>query len=146
MSKGEIISHKGDGLYSVKIRYYREQAERKMQKLQDKIDKEKSNRYQKRPDPVVWEEDLHINELVESVVGMTNHEILTFQMNHFHKILNKAIKENVDNLIFIHGIGNGTLKTTLRKSLEEDYNLYFEDASFKEYGFGATKVFPKTKQ
>lgn len=110
--------------------------------IQDRLDYEKSKMSKKKPAPVIWEEDLHINELVESVVGMSNHEILTYQMNHFHKILNKAINEKVDAVVFIHGIGNGTLKTTLRKSLKDDYNLYFEDASFKEYGFGATKVYP----
>lgn len=113
--------------------------------LQETIDKEKSNRSQKRPDPVVWEEDLHINVLVDSVVGMSNTEILNFQMDHFRKILDKAIVEKISQVVFIHGIGNGTLKTTLRKSLEKEYHLKYEDASFKEYGFGATKVFPNQK-
>ena len=110
--------------------------------LQDSIDASKQERSKKHPAPVVWEEDLHINELVDSVVGMSNTEILNYQMDHFRKILDKAIVEKVSNVIFIHGIGNGTLKTTLRKALEKEYKLYYEDASFKEYGFGATKVFP----
>jgi hypothetical protein len=106
---------------------------------------EKAQKSKKHPEPVVWEEDLHINVLVESVVGMSNTEILNFQMTHFRKILDNAIVQKVDNVIFIHGIGNGTLKMSLRKALQEEYELYFEDASFKEYGFGATKVFSLRK-
>jgi len=113
--------------------------------LQEVLDIEKATRSQKHPEPVVWEEDLHINVLVDSVVGMSNHEILNYQMGYFHEVLNESIKERVDTVVFIHGIGNGTLKSTLRKSLEKDYKLYYEDASFKEYGFGATKVYPLRK-
>ncbi len=44
-------------------------------------------------------------------------------------------------MVFIHGVGAGTLKNELRKSLTKDYpQLYFQDASFKEYGFGATMI------
>lgn len=109
--------------------------------VQEKLDEEKSLRSKKRPEPVIWEEDLHINALVDSVVGMSNHEILEQQMQHFHQVLNRAMEEGVHAVVFIHGIGNGTLKTTLRHSLEKDYKIKYEDASFKEYGFGATKVF-----
>ncbi len=109
--------------------------------MQEKLDEEKSRRSKKRPEPVIWEEDLHINALVDSVVGMSNHEILEHQMQHFHQVLSHAVEEGVYAVVFIHGIGNGTLKTTLRKSLEKDYKFKYEDASFKEYGFGATKVF-----
>ena len=44
--------------------------------------------------------------------------------------------------VFIHGIGNGTLKHELRKVLDEYYHdLKYQDASFKEYGYGATLIF-----
>jgi hypothetical protein len=113
--------------------------------LQDAVDAEKAVRSKKHPSPVIWEEDLHINVLVDSVVGMSNTEILNFQMDYFRKILDKAIVEKVTQVVFIHGIGNGTLKKTLRDAVEKEYRLLFEDASFKEYGFGATKVFPGRK-
>ncbi len=113
--------------------------------LQETIDAEKAVRSKKHSSPVIWEEDLHINVLVDSVVGMSNTEILNFQMDYFRKILDKAIVETVAQVVFIHGIGNGTLKKTLRDSLEKEYHLMYEDASFKAYGFGATKVFPSRK-
>ena len=46
--------------------------------------------------------------------------------------------------MFIHGVGNGTLKTELRKALGIEYKkLTYHDASFKEYGYGATLIIIK---
>ncbi len=90
---------------------------------------------------VAKEVDLHVNQLVDSVVGLSNREILRIQMDRFSNELNEAIKTGALEIIFIHGIGNGTLKETLRKSIDADYPVCsLEDASFKEYGFGATMV------
>lgn len=90
---------------------------------------------------ITKEIDLHINQLVESVVGMSNREILRVQMETFEKELAGAIKDGSKSIVFIHGIGNGTLKETLRKALDKDYPICsHEDASFKDYGFGATLV------
>ncbi|MCK5820337.1 MAG: DUF2027 domain-containing protein, partial [Bacteroidales bacterium] len=85
------------------------------------------------------EVDLHINQLVDSVIGLSNREILRIQMDRFTTELNEAIQSTAQEIIFIHGIGNGTLKETLRKAISDDYPVCSqEDASFKEYGFGAT--------
>jgi len=78
--------------------------------------------------------------LIDSVVGLKNHEILKIQMDTFHSELTKALQNKVGKIVFIHGIGNGTLKTALRESLSTQYKLHYEDASFREYGFGATLV------
>ena len=87
------------------------------------------------------EVDLHINQLTDHFVGLSNREILGIQMDCFHKELTGAIESNASSIIFIHGIGNGTLKTELRKSVERDYKICsHEDASFREFGFGATLV------
>lgn len=113
--------------------------------LQESVDAENAVRSKRHPSPVIWEEDLHINVLVDSVVGMSNTEILNFQMDYFRKILDKAMVEDVSQVVYIHGIGNGTLKKTLRDALEKEFHLMYEDASFKQYGFGVTKVFPGRK-
>lgn len=85
--------------------------------------------------------DLHINMLVDKVVGLSNREIIRIQMAVFERELNKAITDRERSIVFIHGIGNGTLKETLRKTIESDYAICsYEDASFREYGFGATLV------
>lgn len=85
--------------------------------------------------------DLHINKLIDSVVGLTNTEIVTLQLDKFRKELKQSIKSNEREIIFIHGIGNGTLKSELRKVADQEFNWCSqEDASFKEYGFGATRI------
>ena len=89
------------------------------------------------------EVDLHIEKLLDSYNTMTNHEMLTYQMDHFRKELESALKnkDKIARIVFIHGLGNGTLKLQLRKQLDDMYPfLYYQDASFAEYGFGATMV------
>lgn len=87
------------------------------------------------------EVDLHINKLIDNVVGLTNTEILTLQLDVFRKELNLSIRGNEREIIFIHGIGNGTLKNELRRVATQEYKWCSqEDASFKEYGFGATRI------
>lgn len=105
------------------------------------IDKEKLARSKPHKAPEMREVDLHINELVDDVRGMSNAEILQHQMAHFHKELNAAIKDKLEKIVFIHGIGNGTLKNSLRHAVENEYKLEYQDASFKDYGFGATMVY-----
>lgn len=99
---------------------------------------EKKSKAHKKPQTI--EIDLHINQLVDSVVGLSNHEILNIQMQEFHKKLTEAIEIKATKIVFIHGIGNGTLKSAIRESITTQYKLHYEDASFKEYGFGATMV------
>lgn len=90
---------------------------------------------------IAKEVDLHVNQLVDSVVGLSNREILRIQMDKFNSELNEAIQTAAMEIIFIHGIGNGTLKEALRKAIDDDYPVCSqEDASFKEYGFGATLI------
>lgn len=85
--------------------------------------------------------DLHVNKLIDSVVGLTNTEILSIQLDVFRKELDRSIRGNEREIIFIHGIGNGTLKNELRRVADQEYKWCSqEDASFREYGFGATRI------
>ena len=44
-------------------------------------------------------------------------------------------------IVFIHGKGDGVLRKAIEKDLKTRYKQhYFQDASFREYGFGATMV------
>lgn len=87
------------------------------------------------------EVDLHIHELLDDFRGLSNSEILEVQMNQFKSKLDEAIRAKVKRVVFIHGVGNGTLKLEIRRELEKkDKILTFQDASFKEYGYGATMV------
>jgi hypothetical protein len=92
-------------------------------------------------DRKVAEVNLHIDELVDSIEGMTNTEMLQFQVNYFIKMLESAIANKFFKIIFIHGVGNGKLKEEIRKTLNESYPfLKVYEASMAKYGVGATEV------
>lgn len=94
--------------------------------------------------PDLVEVDLHIHELLEDTRGLANHEMLEVQLGRFRNELETALANGTRRIVFIHGIGNGTLKQELRKELSTKYKkYYFQDASFKEYGYGATMVILK---
>lgn len=100
--------------------------------------------YQKaNPKNNIIEVDLHLHELVDSTTGMSNADMLGVQMDTFRKALEENKKNKGQKIVFIHGVGNGTLKTDLRKELERKYKYNYQDASFREYGFGATLVIIK---
>ncbi len=89
----------------------------------------------------VEEVDLHIQEIVDDYTGMSNGEIINIQLARFTTALEGAIRNNVKKIVFIHGVGNGKLKYELRKILDTKYShLRYQDASFMEYGYGATLV------
>jgi hypothetical protein len=92
----------------------------------------------------IQEVDLHIEEILESTSGMSNAEMLEAQMARFETALETSMRSTIQRIVFIHGVGNGRLRQQLRKKLDRDYpNLRYQDASFKEYGYGATMVYLK---
>lgn len=86
------------------------------------------------------EVDLHIEELIDSVRGMSNAEILRVQLQHFQRELEDAIASRMKRVTFIHGIGNGVLKGEIRKLLARYDGIRYFDAPYQRYGFGATEV------
>lgn len=104
-----------------------------------------------KPEPISREEkktkdgpeevDLHIEAITDNFSGLSNSEIIDLQMARFKISLDTAVIHKTRRIVFIHGIGNGKLKFTLRKALDDKYpDLQYQDASFKEYGYGATMV------
>ncbi len=86
--------------------------------------------------------DLHIEAIVDEHAGLSNGEIVEIQLGRFETALETAIRSNTKRIVFIHGVGNGRLKHELRKKLDRKYpDLKYQDASFKEYGYGATLVY-----
>ena len=68
-------------------------------------------------------------------------EILEIQMETFKQKLEEAKSAKIKRVVFIHGVGSGTLKLELRRELDKKSKvLNYQDASFKEYGYGATMV------
>jgi dsDNA-specific endonuclease/ATPase MutS2 len=87
------------------------------------------------------EVDLHAEALTDENKQYTPADILALQLSTFHAAIEEAISKKLRKLVIIHGLGQGTLKMQIRKELQEKYSKYtFQDASFKEYGFGATMV------
>lgn len=108
---------------------------REQKMMADRVEKPKP----KEPVTDTMEVDLHYEGNENS--QLTPSAILALQMSRFHAAIEEAISKNMRRLVVIHGIGQGTLKMQIRKELQEKYpGFVFQDASFKEYGFGATMV------
>ncbi len=86
------------------------------------------------------EVDLHIEELVDKTNGLSNFEMLNIQLERFEKELDAAINKNMKKIVFIHGVGNGRLKQEIISILKTTKEITFQDAPYKQYGFGATQV------
>ncbi len=109
--------------------------------IRQKNNNDKKKTFSKRKKTEQIEIDLHIHELLDNTAGLSNKDMLEVQMNKFREVLNENLKNKKMKIVFIHGIGNGVLKNELRKELERKYKMVsYQDASFKEYGFGATMV------
>jgi hypothetical protein len=89
----------------------------------------------------ILEIDLHIHELLDDIRGLSNKEMLGYQLEKFHQVMEENKTNKNKKIVFIHGVGNGVLKTEIRKALDRKYKWHsYQDASFKEYGYGATMV------
>ncbi len=93
----------------------------------------------KRPD--IIEVDLHASELLDSTAGLSNAEILNLQIDKFSEVMDANLRHPGQKIVFIHGKGEGVLRQALMKELKHRYKGHdVQDASFREYGFGATQV------
>ena len=86
------------------------------------------------------EVDLHIHQLTNSTRGMTNHDMLTLQLDTAKHQLEFAIRKRIQKVVFIHGKGEGVLKLEL-DYLFGRYNVKFYEANYQKYGLGATEVY-----
>lgn len=103
--------------------------------------KQKTKKPQWKRTPEIVEIDLHINELIDSTEGLSNREILELQKEKMESEMQAAIRAGVKRIVFIHGVGQGVLKQEIANLLKSKFKKYrFQDASFKEYGYGATLV------
>ncbi|MDB0040652.1 DNA mismatch repair protein MutS [Algibacter sp.] len=87
------------------------------------------------------EVDLHINQLVNYSKGMSNHDMLTLQLDTAKRKLDFAINKRIQKIVFIHGVGEGVLKMELEYLFGRYDNVKFYDANYQKYGLGATEVY-----
>ena len=108
------------------------------------VDKPKSQPIKKHDSNGVIEVDLHIDALLDDTTGMGNTEMLNYQLGKFREVMDQYKNKREQKIVFIHGKGEGVLRKALLDELKRRYgHCRFQDASFQEYGFGATLVIVK---
>lgn len=97
-----------------------------------------SNPHKKLP---LIEVDLHIGELTDTLAGMEPKDMLELQLGEVRKTMKAHEKRIGQKIVFIHGKGEGVLRKAVLDVLKKEYpKAELQDASFREYGFGATLV------
>lgn len=87
------------------------------------------------------EVDLHIERLRNDYQFLTQTEILNVQLEQFQKMLDAAIVYQMPSIVFIHGVGNGTLRDHIHKTISKHPQVRtFMDARKEKFGYGATEV------
>ncbi|MBE0638698.1 MAG: DUF2027 domain-containing protein [Bacteroidales bacterium] len=84
--------------------------------------------------------DLHIEELLDNHAKMSPVEILNYQLNYFVRCLESGLKNYLTKITFIHGVGEGILKSKMIEILNQYENVRMKDASMQQFGYGATEV------
>lgn len=85
--------------------------------------------------------DLHADALLDDMRGMSSAEILNYQLEQFRKTMKEYRRKTGRKLIFIHGKGEGVLRQAILNELKRLFKpCTWQDASFREYGYGATQV------
>lgn len=117
--------------------------------LQDALMKKKTVDHPSAPRTIVKrggkneiiEVDLHIGELLDDTHGMSNREMLNYQLDKFREVMEQYKNKREQRIVFIHGKGDGVLRKALLDEMKRKYSACkTQDASFQEYGFGATMV------
>ena len=137
-------------IYNISEEYLMAEIENVARETQLKFEKQKiqidcpPQPVKKAPETDTEEVDLHIEQLVDHPKMLAPGEMLDIQMGYFKSALEEAIRNRLRRIIFIHGVGNGRLRLEIHRALDQKYpKLRYQDASFKEYGYGATMVILK---
>lgn len=133
---GNAVKPKKGNLNNVSIN---EQAYNKLKGL-EKLNTSKHAQSKKSNDDVLVV-DLHADKLLETTVGMGTADILNYQLDFFRRTLEENKHNKGRRIVFIHGKGEGVLRHAIVNELRYRYKNYpYQDASFQEYGYGATQV------
>lgn len=104
---------------------------------QDDIQK----RDRKHRDNELLEIDLHAGELLETTAGMEPRDIKEYQLKVVRDTMEAHRNDKGRKIVFIHGNGEGVLRKAVIDILRRHYpSCSYQDASFQQYGFGATMV------
>lgn len=112
-----------------------------MEKKRDDRRKSQPASKPKVPEAPILEIDLHISQLLDDTTGMSASDMLNYQLDKFHAVMREHAGQKGRKIVFIHGKGEGVLRAAIEKELKTRYkSCDYQDASFREYGFGATMV------
>lgn len=105
------------------------------------VGKRRRQRINKREKDAPVEVDLHEHEVLDTSAGMSPKDILDYQLKVVRDTMEKYKKQGGKKIVFIHGKGEGVLRNEVYKLIRKEYPACeLQDASFQEYGFGATMV------
>ena len=89
----------------------------------------------------IIEVDLHAHALLDCTNGLSATEIKDYQMKVFREKMNEYLRDKGRRIVFIHGNGDGVLRKAILTEMKYSYKTCrHQDASFQQYGFGATMV------
>lgn len=108
--------------------------------IKKEADKKASIKHQKNLKKKFVEYDLHAGVLLGNTAGLSNHQILTEQIEFAREMIEKAKRNNDQFVVFVHGKGKGRLRQELHRLLAGIENIEFYDADFSKYSLGATEV------
>lgn len=113
--------------------------------IEEKEAKPEPQKVVKHPEEVVL--DLHLEELLPADVQMDLKDALDFQIKSFvHGMEAALVDRQVKRFVAIHGVGQGRLRAEVIATLKRKWpECDMQDASFKEYGYGATMVILRRK-
>jgi hypothetical protein len=87
------------------------------------------------------EVDLHAHHLSPEADRLEAFEILNLQLDTAKRQLGFALSKKIQRVVFIHGVGQGVLKTELEYLLKKYSGIEVYAADFQKYGWGATEVY-----
>lgn len=144
----EITLFKDDGTPKRSIADAEKEERDSRRRLQEKFNVDAPRKEKHRPDsanphkllPLI-EVDLHIGELTDTTSGMDNTAMMEMQLDTVRKVMKENSRRIGQKIVFIHGKGEGVLRKAVHALLHREWpKATLQDASFREYGFGATLV------
>ncbi|GEM_PF-1480068 len=90
----------------------------------------------------IWELDLHMEELNPnaSTQSKSYQHALAAQLSAFRTFIKRAKNLQQQNVVVIHGEGDGVLKSEIHLQLMQMGQTTFSDADINRYGKGATQI------
>ncbi|TRZ43765.1 Smr/MutS family protein [Robertkochia solimangrovi] len=136
LSPGELILLPNDGIMEVSNL----EAYRALKDKQQGLKKRKTSVKRDKTQPPM-EVDLHIHKLTNEYRNLANHDMLILQVDTAKRKLDFAISKRIQRVVFIHGVGEGVLRTELEYLFSRYEGLSWYDADYQKYGLGATEVY-----